>query len=89
MCDILTTRKEACKTAEKPTERKQKATPEPYRPVTPVSELRTVDADNTEGVEYVNCFLQWLGLNCDWKRMLDDEMNMMVHKERIMENITV
>jgi len=84
------TGKEAGTTPEKPTDPKQKGTPKPDRPATPSSESSSSDDDDgTEDEEYVSCFLEWLGLDPDCKRMLDDETKMLAHHERKMGNKAV
>lgn len=89
MCNNLTTRKEASTTPGKAAERKQKGTPLPDWDVTHGSELRIEDDDNTVEKEYMSSLLQWLGLNPDWKRMLDDETNMLAHHNRKIGNNTI
>jgi hypothetical protein len=37
----------------------------------------------------VSCFLEWLGLDPDCKRMMDDETKMLAHHERQMGNTAV
>jgi len=76
------TNKEVGTTPEKPTDPPQKGTPKPNRPATPWSECSISDDDTEE--EYMTCFLQWLGLDPDCKKMLDDKMIMLAHHERRM-----
>jgi hypothetical protein len=80
------TGKEAGTTPDKPTDPKQKGTPKPDRPATPGCESSSSDDDDTEDEEYVSCFQEWLCLDSDCKRMLDDEMKMLAHHERKMGN---
>ena len=80
------TGKQAGTTSEKPTYPKRKGTPKPDRPAIPGSESKSSDDDDTEDEEYVSCFLQWLSLDPDCKRMLDDETKMLAHHERKMGN---
>jgi len=80
------TGKEAGTTPEKPTDRKQKGTPNPDRPATPGSEISSSDDDVTDDEEYVSCFLEWLGLHPDWKRIMDDETKMLAHHNRKIGN---
>ena len=81
--------KEAGMTPDNPTDPKQKGTPRPDQPATPGSESSSSDDDDTEDEEYVSCFLEWLGLDPDCKRMLDNETKMLVHHERKMGNKAV
>jgi hypothetical protein len=83
------TEKEAGTTPAKPTDPKKKGTTKHDRPPTPGSESSNSDDDGTEVEEYVSCFLEWLGLDPDCKRMLDDEMKMLIHHERKMGNKAV
>jgi len=83
------TGKEAGITAEKPTDPRQTATPKPDRPATHSSESSSSDDDNPEEEEYVSCFLEWLGLNPDCKRMVDNETKMLAHHTRKMGNKAV
>jgi hypothetical protein len=83
------TGKEAGTTPDKPTDPKQKGTPKPDQPATPGSESSSSDDDDTEDEEYVSCFLEWLGLDPDCKRMMDDETKMLAHHERKMGNKAV
>jgi hypothetical protein len=83
------TGKEAGMTPDKPTDPKMKGTPNPDRPSTPSIESSSSDDDDTEDEEYISCFLEWLGLDPDCKRMLDDETKMLAHHERRMGNKAV
>ena len=83
------TGKEAGKTPEKSTDPKQKDPPKPFRRATPDSESSSFDDDTTEDEEYMSCFLDWLGLDPNCKRMLDDETKMLAHHERRMGNKAV
>jgi len=78
------TRKEAGTTPEKPTDSKQKGTSKPDRPGSPSGKSSSSEDDDNEDEEYVSCFLEWLGLDPDCKRMLDDETKMLAHHERQM-----
>jgi len=80
------TGKAAGTTPDKPTDRKQKGTPTPDGPATPGRKSSSSDDDNTEDEEYVSCFLEWLGLDPDCKRMMYDETKMLAHHERAMAN---
>jgi len=81
------TEKEAGTTPEQPTDSQQKGTPKPHRPATPSSESSSSDNNNsTEDEEYVSCFVQWLGLNLNCKRILKDKMKMLAHHRRKMGN---
>ena len=83
---------EAGTTPAAPTGKEAGTTPEkPDRPATPNSESSSSDDDDddTEDEEYVSCFLEWLGLDPDCKRMLDDETKMLAHHERKMGNKAV
>jgi hypothetical protein len=73
-------------TPDKPPNPKQKGTPKPDRPATPGSERSSSNDDNTEDEKYVSCFLEWLSLDPDCKRMLDDEMKMLAHHVRKLGN---
>ena len=84
-----TTGKEAGTTPEKPTNPKQRGTPKPDQPATPGSKSSSSDDDNTEDEEYVSSFLEWVGLNLDCKRMLDDETKMLAHHETKIGNKAV
>jgi len=59
-------------TPDKLTNPKQKRTPKPDRPATPGSGSSRSEDDHTEDEEYVSFFLEWLGLDPDSKRMMDD-----------------
>jgi len=83
------TSKEAGTTPDKPTDPKQKGTPKPDRPATPGSEGSSSEDDDTEDEEYMSCFLEWLGLDLDCMRMMDDEMKILAHHERTMGNKAV
>jgi len=83
------TMEEAGTTPEKPTDNKQMGTLKPDRTATPGSESSCSDDDNTEDDEYMSCFLEWVGLNPDCKRMLDDETKMFAHHRRKMGNKAV
>jgi hypothetical protein len=86
---LASTRKEASPTPDQPTNPQQKGTPKPDRPATPGNESSCSDNDDTEDEQYVTCFLEWLGLDSDCKRMMDDEMKMLAHHERKMGNKAV
>jgi len=83
------TRKEAGTTPDKPTDPKQKGTPNPYRPATTGSDSSSSDDDDTEDEEYMSWFLEWLGLDPNCKRMIDDETKMLAHHEKQMGNKAV
>jgi len=83
------TGKDASTTPDKPTDPKQNRNPQPDRPGTPSSESSSSNDDDTEDEEYVSCFLEWLGLDPDCKRMMDDETKMLAHHERKMGNKAV
>jgi len=83
------TGKDAGTTPDKPTDPKQNGNPQPDRPATPSSESSSSNDDDTEDEEYVSCFLEWLGLDPDCKRMMDDETKMLAHHERKMGNKAV
>jgi len=73
-------------TPEKPTHPKQKDTAKHDRPATPSSESSSSDNDNsTQDEEYVSCFLEWLSLNPNSKRVLDNETKMLAHLKRTTE----
>jgi len=84
---ILPTEKEAGTTPEKPIDPKQKGTPKPDWPATPSSS--DDDDDNSEDEEHVCCFLLWLGLDLDCKRMLNDETKILGSHERKVGNEAV
>jgi hypothetical protein len=83
------TRNEAGTTPAKPTDPTQKGTPKPDWPATPGSESGSSDDNDTQDEEYVSCFPEWLGLDPDCKRMMDDETKMLAHRERKIENKAV
>jgi hypothetical protein len=66
------TGKEDGTTLDKPTDHKQMGIPKSDPPSTSGSESCSPDDDDTEDEEYLSCFLELLGLDPDWKRMLDD-----------------
>jgi len=72
-------------TPEKPPDLKHKAAQKPDWPATPSSRSWNSNG-NTEDKEYVSWFLEWLGLDLDCKRMLDDQIKMWAHHERQMVN---
>jgi hypothetical protein len=80
---------EAGTTPDKPTHPKQKGTPIPDRPATLGSESCGSDDDDTRDDEYVSCFLEWLGLDPDCKRIMDDKTKMLAHHERQIGNKAV
>jgi hypothetical protein len=53
---------------------------------TPGSERSSSTDDDTDDAEYVSCFLEWLGLDPDCKRMMADNMKMLAHHERKLGN---
>ena len=84
------TRKEACTTSGKPTDPKQKGTPNSDGPATPSSQRSSSDIDDgTEDDEYIRCFVEWLVLHPDCKRMLDDETKMLAYYESKIGNTAV
>jgi len=80
------TGKEAGTTPQRPTNPMQKGTPNTDQYATPGSKNSSSDNDNTEVDQYVSCFPEWLGLDPDCKRMLDDEIKMLAHHGRNMGN---
>jgi len=74
---------EAGITSWKPSNPKKIGTPKRDWPATPRGKRCCAD-DDTEDEEYVSCFLEWLNLDPDCKRMLDDETNTLAHHERRM-----
>jgi len=68
-------------TPENPTNLKQKSTPKPDRPATPSSTSSSSD-DAMEDEEYVSCIPEWLGLNPDCRRMIENETKMFPHHKR-------
>jgi len=73
------TGEETSTTPDKPNDPKQMGTPKPDWHATPGSESSCSDDDDTEDEEYVSGFLEWLGLDPDCKRMMDDETKMLAH----------
>jgi hypothetical protein len=68
-------------TPEKPTEPKQKGTTKLDHPATPGSESSSSDDDDTKDAEYMNGFLEWLRVDPDYKRTMDDETKTVAHHE--------
>ena len=78
------TAKETRMTPEKPTNPMQKGTPKPYQPATPNNESSSRNHNDTEDKDFVSFFLEWIGLDPNCKRMIDDEMTMSAHYLRNM-----
>jgi hypothetical protein len=76
---------QAITTPDKPTDSQQKGTPTPDRPATRGSESSRSDND-TKDEEYMSCFLEWLGLDPDCKRMMHHKTTMLAHHKRKMAN---
>jgi len=78
-----TTGKEAGMNPDKLTNPKQKGTPKPERQATSSNESSSSGHDDTKYEEYMKCFLEWLSLDSDCKRMLDNTTKMLAsHKSR-------
>jgi hypothetical protein len=73
-------------TPEKPTNPKQKGTPNPYRPATLGSESSSSTKDNNTDAECIRSFLEWLGLDSNSKRLLDDKTKMVPHHDSMIGN---
>jgi len=56
------------------------------KPATPSSETSGYEDDDTEDEQYVSCLLEWLGLNLDCKRFLQNANNILVHHNKILMN---
>jgi len=77
------TRNEAGASPQKPTNLKQKGSPKPDPPATPSSKSMFSDDNNsTEDQEYLRCCLEWLWLDPDCMRMLNDETKMLAQHKR-------
>jgi hypothetical protein len=66
-----------------------KGTPKLDWTATPGGKSSSSDDDDTEDVEYVSSFLEWIRFDLDCKRMLDDEAKMLVYHEKKFENKAV
>jgi len=77
-------------TPEKPTNPMQKGTPKADQPASQNSDSSSSDEDdNTDDKEYLTCSQEWLGLDSNRKRMLNDVRNMLAHHERTMRKKAV
>jgi hypothetical protein len=77
---------EAGMTADKPTNPKHKGTRKPDQPPTTISNSSNSNDGDTEDEQYLSYILEWIGLDPDFKRMLDDESKMLAHYNRILGN---
>jgi len=68
-------------TPEQPTDPKQKGSPKPNRLATSSCGCCHLNHDDSEDEQKVRCFLEWLCLDTNSKRMLDNEMKMLAHYE--------
>ena len=59
------------------TDSKQLGTHNPDQQVTPSNNICSSD-NHSADEDHVSSFLEWLHLNADWKRMLDNETTMLV-----------
>jgi len=75
------TGRESSTIPEKPTDPRQNGTPSPDRPAAPSRKRSSSDDDYTEDKGHLSCFLKWLGLDPDCKRMLAHHKRMMGNKD--------
>ena len=80
---------EAGTTREEPSDSKRTGTPKSDQPATPGSQSSGFDDNDTEDEKSTCCFLGWLGIDTDCKRILDDKVKILAHHKRRMGNTAI